>query len=50
MEARYTNKIMRARRLIFALFAGALLFSMVREWSAPSSCLRLEIARGIQRR
>jgi len=26
-------------RLIFALFAIAILFSMVREWNAPSACL-----------
>lgn len=28
------------RYLYFALFATALLFSMVREWSAPVSCAR----------
>jgi hypothetical protein len=27
-------------RFIFALFAAALLFSVVREWSAPVACLR----------
>jgi hypothetical protein len=25
---------------VFAIFAAAILFSMVREWSAPVSCLR----------
>jgi hypothetical protein len=29
---------MHNRRLTFVLFAGAILFSMVREWSAPVSC------------
>jgi hypothetical protein len=29
---------MRNQRLIFALFAAAILFSMVREWSAPVAC------------
>jgi hypothetical protein len=27
-------------RFIFALFAAAILFSVVREWSAPVACLR----------
>ena len=31
---------MRNRRLTFALFAAAILFSMVREWSAPVFCAR----------
>jgi hypothetical protein len=31
---------MRQRALIFAVFAAAMLFSMVREWSAPAACLR----------
>jgi hypothetical protein len=31
-------------RLIFAFFAVAILFSMVREWSAPVSCARTIIA------
>jgi hypothetical protein len=31
---------MRINRLIFALFAAAILFSMVRESSAPVSCAR----------
>ncbi|MFZ0289011.1 MAG: hypothetical protein WBW98_08500 [Candidatus Sulfotelmatobacter sp.] len=31
---------MRRDRLIFAFFAAAILFSMVREWSAPASCAR----------
>jgi hypothetical protein len=26
--------------LIFALFAAAILFSVVREWSVPLACLR----------
>jgi hypothetical protein len=31
---------MRTNRFIFAIFAAAILFSMVREWSAPVSCAR----------
>ncbi len=34
---------MRSRRLAFAFFAAAILFSMVREWSAPSACVRIVI-------
>jgi len=30
----------QSNRLIFALFAAAILFSMVREWSAPVACAR----------
>ncbi|MGD0414557.1 MAG: hypothetical protein ABSA80_04325 [Terriglobales bacterium] len=32
---------MRSRYLVFAFFAAAMLFSMVREWSAPTGCPRL---------
>jgi hypothetical protein len=28
------------RQLVFAVFAAAILFSMVREWSAPVACAR----------
>jgi hypothetical protein len=31
---------MTKNRLAFAFFAAAILFSMVREWSVPVSCLR----------
>jgi hypothetical protein len=31
------------QRLIFAFFAAAILFSMVREWSAPDSCARTSL-------
>ena len=31
---------MGAHRLTFALFAVAILLSMVREWSAPAACAR----------
>ena len=31
---------MRTNRLAFALFAAAILFSMVRKWSAPVACTR----------
>jgi hypothetical protein len=31
---------MRNKRLIFALFSAAILFSMIREWSAPVTCAR----------
>jgi hypothetical protein len=29
---------MRSRRLVFVFFAGAILFSMLREWQAPMGC------------
>jgi hypothetical protein len=35
-------KPMRRHRLTFALFAIAILFSMVREWNAPAVCVRIE--------
>jgi hypothetical protein len=31
---------MQSRRLAFSLFAAAILFSIVREWSAPAYCAR----------
>jgi hypothetical protein len=31
---------MKNRNLIFALFAAAILFSTLREWSAPVACAR----------
>jgi hypothetical protein len=34
---------MRSRILVFAFFAAAMLFSMVREWSAPTGCPRLSM-------
>jgi hypothetical protein len=34
---------MRKQRLIFAFFASAILFSMIREWSIPSACARIVI-------
>ena len=44
---------MKTKRLAFALFAAAILFSMVREWNAPAVCefgsrygRRLWLARG----
>ena len=36
---------MRAHRLAFAFFAAAILFSMLREWSAPSTCPRIAVYR-----
>jgi hypothetical protein len=36
---------MRTRRLTFALFAAAILFSMVRDWSAPVACIRTILIR-----
>jgi hypothetical protein len=36
---------MRDRRLAFAFFAAAILFSIVREWSAPMACTRIAIDR-----
>jgi hypothetical protein len=35
---------MQANRLVFAFFAAAILFSMVREWSAPAACARAMLA------
>jgi hypothetical protein len=32
--------VMRTNRFVFALFAAAILFSMVREWNAPAACAR----------
>jgi len=34
---------MRARSLAFAFFAAAILFSMIREWSAPSACAQIAL-------
>jgi len=34
---------MRSRTLVFVFFAATMLFSIVREWSAPTGCLRLEM-------
>jgi hypothetical protein len=34
---------MQGRRLIFALFAAAILFSMIREWKAPATCTRVAL-------
>jgi hypothetical protein len=34
---------MNIRVAAFVFFATALLFSMVREWSAPPACPRMEI-------
>ncbi len=36
---------MRPRVLVFAFFAAAMLLSVVREWSAPASCPRVEMTR-----
>jgi len=36
-----TWKDMRTRLMVFALFATAMLFSITREWCAPSACPRL---------
>ena len=35
---------MKRNRLILALFSAAILFSMVREWSAPVACARTLLA------
>jgi hypothetical protein len=34
------EKRLSQRRITFALFAMAFLFSMIREWSLPVACLR----------
>jgi len=36
---------MSNRKLVFAVFAAAILFSTIREWSAPAACLRAPAAR-----
>ena len=36
---------MSNRKLAFAVFASAILFSVIREWSAPAACARLPVAR-----
>ncbi|MGB6383602.1 MAG: hypothetical protein WBE45_04575 [Terriglobales bacterium] len=36
---------MRSRTLVFAVFAAAMLFSLIHEWSAPVGCPRLELTR-----
>lgn len=36
----YEESNMRSNLLVFAVFAAAMLFSMVREWSAPVGCIR----------
>jgi hypothetical protein len=41
---------MRSRYLVFTFFAAAMLFSMVREWSAPAGCPRLEMTRKVRPR
>lgn len=41
---------MRSRALVFALFAAAMLFSMVREWNAPVACQRRPIMHAVPRR
>jgi len=33
------------RFIVFAIFAAAMLFSTIREWSAPAACPRLPLAR-----
>jgi hypothetical protein len=35
---------MQSRRLALAFFAAAILFSMVREWNAPVTCVRSVLA------
>ena len=37
------SKLAMDTKLILALFSAAILFAMVREWNAPSACLRLPI-------
>ncbi|MFY9673849.1 MAG: hypothetical protein WAK13_05325 [Terriglobales bacterium] len=34
---------MRNRTLVFMVFAAAMLFSMMREWSGPVGCPRLTV-------
>jgi hypothetical protein len=39
---------MRTRRLAFLIFAAAILFSMVREWSAPAFCPRVMLVSSVK--
>jgi hypothetical protein len=41
MISRHDVIRMRHRTLVFVFFAAAMLFSMIREWSAPVGCPRL---------
>jgi hypothetical protein len=41
---------MRKNRLIFVFFAAAILFSMVREWSAPAACARTTLIPSVSAR
>jgi hypothetical protein len=34
---------MKKNRIVFAMFAVAILFSMIREWNAPSACARFSM-------
>jgi len=36
---------MRSRYLVFAFFAAAMLFSVIREYNAPIGCPRLVVTR-----
>jgi len=36
---------MSNRFIVFAIFAAAMLFSTIREWSVPAACPRLPLAR-----
>jgi hypothetical protein len=42
--------MMRSRTLVFAFFAASMLFSVVREWSAPSACPRLPMTAKVRLR
>jgi hypothetical protein len=41
---------MHSRTLVFAFFAAAMLFSVVREWSAPAACPRLPMTAKVRLR
>jgi len=49
-DARVRLKGMRSRTVVFAFFAAAMLLSLVREWSAPVACPRLEMTASLRRR
>ena len=47
-EVDYRRNIkMRRDCLAFAFFAAAILFSMVREWSAPPAYLKIQVDRTV---
>jgi hypothetical protein len=40
-------ELVKSNRIALIVFAAAILFSMLREWSAPSSCARTVLIAGV---